>query len=129
VGSRVGNSVGLGLGGGDGVKVGTRAGDSVGKGLGGGDGVKAGKFVGARVGGKLGEGVVVGTRVGTAVGIDVGFGQISSAVAEQVEAEASHAVAPQHAKGVVAVQAEHNEVSLRSAGPAQPKQSRVPVPA
>jgi hypothetical protein len=84
--------------------------------------------VGGWVGGSVGKDVNVGADVGTAVGsrvgedvtvgISVGFGQISSSVAEQDEALALHAVAPQHAKGVGAVQAAHDEVSLRSAGPA-----------
>jgi len=69
------------------------------------------------------------------VGSGVGALHVSSSVAEHVRAEALHAVAPQHAKGVGAVQAEHDEVSLRSAGPAQipvfevSPQSNDPVPA
>jgi hypothetical protein len=62
-------------------------------------------------------GKVVG--IGEMVGSGVGASHFSSSVVEHVRAEALHAVAPQHAKGVGAVQAEHNEVSLRSAGPAQ----------
>ena len=67
--------------------------------------------------------------MGTKVGAGVGFGQRSSSVDEQVEAKVLHAVAPQHAKGVGAVHATHDEVLLRSAGPEQPPQSRVSVPA
>ena len=63
------------------------------------------------------------------VGKGVERAHVSSSVAEHVRAEALHAVAPQHAKGVGTVQAEHDEVSLRSAGPEQPSQSNTPVPA
>jgi hypothetical protein len=69
------------------------------------------------------------TDVGTGEGTGVGSGQISSSVAEQVEVVALQAVAPQQAKGVGVAHETHEEVSLRSAGPAQPKQSRDPVPA
>ena len=70
----------------------------------------------------------MGKGVG-AVGLGVGLGQSSSSVAEQVEALALHAVAPQQEKGVEVGQAMHDEVSLRSAGPAQLVQSKDPVPA
>ena len=86
-----------------------------------------------------GEGLLVGSGVGRSVGMSVGagegllvgmgVGQMPSSVDEQVEAEALQLEAPQHAKGVGAVQATHDEVPLRSAGPEQPTQSRVPVPA
>lgn len=67
--------------------------------------------------------------MGEGVGLNVGSGQISSSVAEQFEALPLHVVAPQHEYGVGAMQASHDEVSLRSAGPEQLKQSRDPVPA
>eukprot|EP00613_Pedinella_sp_CCMP2098_P061321 CAMPEP_0171986808 /NCGR_PEP_ID=MMETSP0993-20121228/275062_1 /TAXON_ID=483369 /ORGANISM="non described non described, Strain CCMP2098" /LENGTH=68 /DNA_ID=CAMNT_0012639725 /DNA_START=502 /DNA_END=708 /DNA_ORIENTATION=+ len=67
--------------------------------------------------------------VGGSVGSEVGAGQIDSSVAEHEGAEALHAVAPQHAKGVPPRQAVHDEVSLKSAGPEQPSQCREPVPA
>jgi hypothetical protein len=63
-------------------------------------------------------GKVVG--IGEVEGSGVGALHVSSSVAEHARAEALHAVAPQHAKGVGAVQAEHIEVPLRSAGPEQP---------
>lgn len=107
----MGYSVGMGVGAGEGLLVGSRVGGDE----------------GTRVGGS--EGLLVGAIV--IVGCGVGLGQISSSVAEQVEALALHAVAPQHAKGVRSVQVEHDEVSLRSAGskPVQPAQVKFPVPA
>eukprot|EP00613_Pedinella_sp_CCMP2098_P057951 CAMPEP_0171860930 /NCGR_PEP_ID=MMETSP0992-20121227/26783_1 /TAXON_ID=483369 /ORGANISM="non described non described, Strain CCMP2098" /LENGTH=361 /DNA_ID=CAMNT_0012482861 /DNA_START=766 /DNA_END=1851 /DNA_ORIENTATION=+ len=110
VGARVGVGVGFGVGAGFGDEVGFIVGDGVGSRVG--DGV--GMSVGA------GEGLLVGSGLrseGLLVGIGVGFGQMPSSVDEQVEAEALQLVAPQHAKGVGAVQATHNEVPLRSAGP------------
>ena len=83
--------------------------------------------MGTRVGTRVGKDV--GANVGNRVGGSVGFGQSSSSVAEQVVAVVSHAVAPQQEKGVGAAHAAHDKVSLRSAGPAQPSQSRDPVPA
>jgi hypothetical protein len=73
--------------------------------------------VGTSVGTAVGIYVNVGTNVGEKVGLGVGSGQISSSVSEQVEALALHALAPQHAKGVGAAQATHDEISLMSAGP------------
>jgi hypothetical protein len=108
-----------------GIKVGSGDGLTVGSGV--------GNMVGTRVGSRDGLTVTVGTRVGTrvgkVVGTRVGSGHISSSVVEHVRPEALHAVAPQHAKGVGAVQAEHDKVSLRSAGPAQLWQSKDPAPA
>jgi hypothetical protein len=79
-------------------------------------GGKVGRLVGCKVGGTVGRGV--GTSVGRLVGISVGFGQIPSSRSEQIEAASVlHAVPPQHAKGVGAVQVEHDVASLRSAGP------------
>jgi len=78
----------------------------------------------------VGRSVGIYVRVGCRVGDIVAGGQISASSVVQDREEARHSVAPQHAKGVGAVQAVHEEVSLRSAGPAQwsPAQSRVPVP-
>ena len=84
------------------------------------------------------DGVLVGARVytvgllvsdGNRLGLAVGPGQVSTSRAEQSEALALQLVAPQHEYGVGVRQSAHNEVSLRSAGPAQLKQSKDPVPA
>ena len=63
------------------------------------------------------------------MGIGVGFEQISSSVAEQVESEALQLVAPQQENGVEAGQVMHEEVPLRSFGTSQVVQSKDPVPA
>ena len=102
----------------------------VGTAVGKGDGVFVGRGVlvgrGVFVGREVGRSV--GREVGNSVGIVVGFGQISSSIAEQVEALALHAMAPQQRKGVKVGQAMHDEVPLRSFGPLQAVQSKYPVP-
>jgi len=120
VGSEVGRSVGMRVGAGEGLLVGSRVGSGVGASVGASEGLLVGTTV-----------IELGLFVGTRVGCGVGSGQISSSVAEQVDALTLHAVAPQHALGVGAVQAAHDAVSLKSAGsePAQPAQAKVPVPA
>jgi hypothetical protein len=110
----------MGVGAGEGLLVGSRVGGDEGTRVGGSEGLLVGAIV-----------IELGLFVGLRVGCGVGLGQISSSVAEQVEALALHAVAPQHAKGVTMLQVEHDEVSLRSAGskPVQPAQVKLPVPA
>jgi len=62
------------------------------------------------------------------VGIGVGFPQILSSVAEQVEAEALQLVAPQQENGVEVGHVIHDEVPLKSFGTSQLVQSKDPVP-
>jgi len=84
-------------------------------------------LVGAEIG--LLVGSSTGLLVGRIVGIGVGFEQISSSVAVQIDSEALQLVAPQQENGVEVGQVIHDEVPLKSFAPSQSVQSKDPVPA